>query len=135
MDFEKKLLESGSLELICSYVTEHSDIVSEKFKTALTGKIKGILQALDLDRAKYEILDMDVELFIDKFYEETYSLQRGFIHIIPKVFFEQCKENHIFTAGDLLKYGHKNVVKMRRVGIVTIIRIEEAFERAGISGF
>jgi len=141
MNFEQKLLEGGSLELICAYVTEHSDIVSDEFKTALTEKVKTILQALNCEipssdiatSAQREILDMKIEPFIEKFYGETHRYYNGYLPHLPKIFFTQCRENLILTVEDLLKFGRKNVLKMERIGIHAVSKIDEAIEEAGLS--
>lgn len=143
MNFEKKLLECGSLELIGSYVTEHHDIISEEFKTALLEKIKGLFKALNyevpsfdvLDNTKREILDMHLESFFEKFYGENHRKCTGYVPHLPKTFFDQCKENNIFTVAHLLKYGRNNVLKMRQIGYYVTDKIEDTFNAVGISGF
>lgn len=136
--FEQKLLETGSLELICSYVEEHKDTSSKEFQEALAEKIKGILQAFDfelsytrgiptLSKSKEEILNMDVANFLGRYYRGS----RNF----PKSFYEQCRENNIKTAKDLLEVGRHNVARMRKVGRVTSGMIEDAFDTAGIDTF
>ena len=136
--FEQQLLETGSLELICSYVEEHQGTASEEFQKALAEKIKIILQSFDfelsytagvptLTKSKGEILNMDVESFLDRYYRGS----RNF----PKSFYEQCQENNIKTAKDLLEFGRHNVARMRKVGKVTIRMIDDAFVKAGIKTF
>lgn len=136
--FEQQLLETGSLELICSYVEEHKETLSKEFEEALAEKIKGILQAFDfelsytakvptLTKSKGEILNMDVESFLDRYYRGSKNF--------PKSFYEQCQENNIKTAKDLLEFGRHNVARMRKVGKVTIRMIDDAFVKAGIETF
>ncbi len=136
--FEQQLLETGSLELICSYVEEHQGTASEEFQKALAEKIKIILQSFDFElsysggiphisQSKEDILSMEVENFLDRFYD-------GYKNF-PKSFFSQCKETNINTAKDLLEFGRRNVLKMDKVGKVTIRMIEDAFVKAGIETF
>lgn len=141
--FEQQLLESGSLELICSYVEEHKEILSREFQEALKEKIKIILQVIGSHASgscdtpailpsKEEILSMDLKDFFNRFYNGYHIRSDGSVANMPKCFFQQCQENNILTAKDLLNFGRFNVLKMRNIGRVNLRKIEETFERAGL---
>ena len=136
--FEQQLLETGSLELICSYVEEHKETTSEKFQNALAEKVKIILQSFNFElsysggiphisQSKEDILSMEVENFLDRF-SDGY---RNF----PRSFFNQCEKLKITTAKDLLEFGRRNVLKMDKVGKVTVRMIDDAFVKVGIETF
>lgn len=134
--FEQQLLNDGSLELICSYVKEHKEVLSAEFKSVLANKIKGILNAFDFQvfysddiitfsQSKDEILNMTVENFLQK-----YSYRK------PSTFFlNKCQENNIATARDLYEFGRFNLLKIHNVGKKTLTMVIDAFDVAGIHRF
>lgn len=131
--FEQLLLEKGSLELLCSYVETHKEVLSSEFKDGLIERMNPILQACDLVKKatnpENEFLDMDLETFFNRF--NSFYYHEG----LRKRLLEKCEDNQINTVKDLLNFGRFRVLKMKNVGKKTLGLILDALEEAGIDNF
>ncbi len=143
-DFEQLLLAKGDADLICSFVIDYTEILSDDFKSVfasyieeakkrLAAKEKMALSNLK-DSSKQHLRTAQIAKpdLVGKQMSITDLLKyhEGDDHIKTRIL-TSTRWNDVYTVGDLLEEGRHSLSQMRMMGKTSMAVLEECLGKIG----
>lgn len=136
--FEKLLLENGNPKLICAFIKEYGDTLSDDFvqnfefhsEEVKSGLVAAAIVLQDYRKNNQETTNKDVDDFLSLKIEVF--LTKYPIRNVTRIRRILLREN-IITVADLISCSKIDILRMAGMGTTSLFALEDVLEKFGLS--